>query len=95
MTGYDTLEVLAEINDESPAEIEEIVNSDYPNESCFRHQTIPTSAQAGVFKFSPGHRKRVMKFVQEVKQVLNTHQKEHESMASTGKKEKSCNFSRC
>ena len=84
VTGYDTLEVIAEINDESLAEIEEIVNSDFPNESCFRHQAIPTSAQAGVFKFSPGHRKRIVKFVQEVKQVLNTRQKEHESVASAG-----------
>ena len=51
-TGYDTLDVLAEINDESLAEIEEIVNNEYPNESCFRHQPIPTCfLSSNAFKF--------------------------------------------
>ena len=60
-TGYDTLEVLTEINNESLAEIEEIVNNEYPNKSCFRHQPIPTclSSSSNVFKFQPGHRKRI------------------------------------
>ena len=41
-TGYDTLDVLAEINDESLAEIEEIVNNEY---SCFRHQPMVTKKE--------------------------------------------------
>ena len=42
-TGYDTLDVLADINIESLAVIKEIVNHDHPNETCFRHQHVPMS----------------------------------------------------
>ena len=71
-TGYDTLDVLAEINNESIAEIEEIINSDYPNATCFRHQPVPMSvASLPVFKFSPGHRKRILKFVEEIKRLIS------------------------
>ena len=42
-TGYDTLDVLADINMELLAEIEEIINRDHPNETCFRHQHVPMS----------------------------------------------------
>ena len=56
-TGYNTLDVLAEINDEF---LSEIVNNEYPNESYFRHQPIPTcSLSSNVFKFQPGHCKRI------------------------------------
>ena len=76
-TGYDTLDVLAEINNESIAEIEEIINSDYPNETCFRHQPVPMSvASLPVFKFSPGHRKRILKFVEEIKRLISARQKD-------------------
>lgn len=73
-TGYDTLSVLAEMNDESLAEIEDIINKEYPNESCFRHQAIPTHflPSSNIFKFQPGHRKRIKKFVEEVKQLLSS-----------------------
>ena len=39
-TGCDTLDVPADINDESLAEIEEIVKNEYPNESCTSHQYV-------------------------------------------------------
>ena len=38
--GYDTLDVLTDINDESLAKIEEIVNNEYPNESYTSHQYV-------------------------------------------------------
>ena len=75
-TGYDTLDVLAEINNESLIEIERIINSEYPNEICFRHQPVPTAAAPTVLKFSPGHRKRIMNFVEEIKDLINTRQKD-------------------
>ena len=68
-TGYDTLDVIAEMNDEALAEIEEIMNNEYSGDACFRNQSSQSSSSAGVFKFQPGHRKRIKKFVEEVQEA--------------------------
>ena len=72
-TGYNTLDVLAEINDESLAEIEEIVNNEYPNESCFRHQPIPICFYHQMrSSFNLVIVKESKKIVDEAKQLVGT-----------------------
>lgn len=73
-TGYDTLDVIAEINDEALAEIEEIMNNEYLGDACFRNQSIHINTSASVFKFQPGHLKRIKKFVEEVQELLSAKQ---------------------
>ena len=87
--SYDTLDVLADINDESLAEIEDVVTNEYPNETCFRYQPIPTylpSPSSNVFKFQPGHCKRIRKFVDEVKQLVSICAKERQLQSTRTKR---------
>ena len=73
--GYDTLDVISEIDDSeqsgnSLSEIEELINSEYPGESRFQRDRSSASS----FRFAPGHRRRIVKFVHEIAEHLHTKQ---------------------
>lgn len=88
-TGYDTLDVIAQINDEALAEIEKIINSDYSEDfsedTCFTNQATHATSSASIFKFQPGHRKRIKMFVEEV-QALVSARKASRGTGGTGKR---------
>lgn len=65
--GYDTLAVIADMDvSDQPGnsldEIEQFITSAYPNNPKYYRDTTAT----GPFKFPPGHRKRICKFVAEI-----------------------------
>lgn len=72
--GYDTLEVISELDvsdkpGNSLEEIEEFITKEHPDDSQFSRACSATSAPTCTFKLPPGHRKRVQKFVEDVKSM--------------------------
>ena len=67
--GFDTLEVIADMDvscepGNSLQLIEEFIHNEHPLDPRFVHGTTT----ANTFKFPPGHRQSIVKFVQQVKQ---------------------------
>ena len=68
--GFDTLAVIADMDTSSePGNslqvIEEFISNEHPNDPKFTRGTMAT----GMFKFPPGHRHTITKFVKDVKQL--------------------------
>ena len=66
-TGYDTLDVIAELDNDGLEEIEAIINSDFVGDDRFVNIATGNRSE---FKFQPGHRKRIQKFIEEVKNLV-------------------------
>lgn len=65
--GYDTLEVIADIDEGSLQEIEQFISESYPSDPKY----LPNACLTGHgLKFPPGHRKRILKFVEETKNSI-------------------------
>ena len=62
-SGYDTLQAVSTIGDENLQEIEEFINSEYPQDERFISNSFATST-----KFLPGHKRLIMDFVENTKQ---------------------------
>ena len=85
-TGYDTLDVIAELTDESISEIERIITNDFIGDDRFINQATGNRADASQFKFQPGHQKRIKKFIEEAKCLVK--QKANECLRNKGQKRK-------
>lgn len=59
-TGYDTIEVLREINDQKLTDIEEFINRHFPKNDKYIHPDFDTCM------FPPGHRTRITQVVKEI-----------------------------
>lgn len=60
--GYDTLEVIADLDEDSLQEIEQFISENYPHDP--KYLPNATSCLTGL-RFPPGHRKRILIFVEE------------------------------
>ena len=83
-TGYDTLEVIAELTSKDLTEIEMIINNDFVGDDRFVNQAVGNSSGMSLFKFQPGHRKRIELFIEEAKSLV----KEKKSQAKEDTKHK-------
>ena len=72
--GYDTLELIADVDDDCLQEIEQFISEQYPNDPKYTPTTIPIHTP---FKFPPGHRKRIQKFVEEIKKEIVRKSRNH------------------
>ena len=66
-TGFDTLKVISEIDtsmDNDLLEIEQFITVECKGNSCFK----PGFGVTGHFKFLPGHRRRIVNFINSLKQ---------------------------
>ena len=61
VSGYDTLKVISEMESDDLLEIEQHISNECKCDSRFD----AGFSVSGIFKFLPGHRKRIMKFVTE------------------------------
>ena len=59
-TGYDTLEVIREINEQKVNDIEEFINKHFPKNDKYIHPDFDTCM------FPPGHRTRITQVVKEI-----------------------------
>ena len=68
-TGYDTLDVIADLTDEDISEVEAIIRKDFVGDERFLNHATGNLNTSGMwqFKFQPGHRKRIQKFIEEAK----------------------------
>ena len=66
-TGYDTLDVIADLTNEDITEIEAIIKHDFVGNDRFVNHATGNTSDMSLFKFQPGHRKRIQKFIKEAK----------------------------
>ena len=85
-TGYDTLDVIAELTDETISEIEKIITTDFPGDDRFLNRVTGNRVDTSQFKFQPGHRKRMHMFIEEAKYLVK--QKTDESLRNKSQKRK-------
>ena len=69
-TGYDTLDVIADLTNEDITEIEAIIKHDFVGDDRFVNHATGNTSDISLFKFQPGHRKRIQKFIEEAMHVF-------------------------
>lgn len=74
-TGYDTLDVIADLTDKDITEIEAIIKDDFVGDDRFVNHATGNASDMSLFKFQPGHRKRIHKFIEEAKYLVKEKQK--------------------
>ena len=67
--GYDTLELIADLDEGSIQEIEQFISENYPHDPKYLPNTA-SSCLTGL-RFPPGHRKRILMFVEETKKTIS------------------------
>ena len=66
-TGYDKLDVIADLTNENITEIEAIIKHDFVGNDRFVNHSTGNTSDMSLFKFQSGHRKRIQKFIEEAK----------------------------
>ena len=66
--GYDTLEVIADLDEDSLQEIEQFISENYPHDP--KYLPNATSSCLTGLRFPPGHRKRILMFVEQTKKSI-------------------------
>ena len=66
--GYDTLEIIADLDEDSLQEIEQFISENYPHDP--KYLPNATSSCLTGLRFPPGHRKRILIFVEETKKSI-------------------------
>ena len=84
--GYDTLEVIADVDDDCLQEIEQFISEQYPNDPKYTPTKIPIHTP---FKFPPGHRKRIQKFVGRMKEIVRSRKRQIRPSFQKPKRKKS------
>ena len=79
--GYDTIDVIKDINDNKLDDLEEFINNNFPKNQKYIHPDF------NICKIPPGHRMRIAKFVQEIS-CKNTSRKRLQSTFADSKTSK-------
>lgn len=88
-TGYDTLDVIADLTNEDITEIEAIIKNDFVGDDRFLNHATGNTSDMSQFKFQPGHRKRILKFIEEAKYLVKEKTKKaNDSSKHRGQKRK-------
>ena len=88
-TGYDSLDVIADLTNERITEIEAIIQDDFVGDDRFVNHATGNTLGTSLFKFQPGHRKRIQKFIEEAKYLVKEKTRnEYESLKRKGQKRK-------
>ena len=66
-TGYDTLDVIADLTNEDITKIEAIIKHNFVGYGWFVNYATGNISDISLFKFQPGHRKRIQKLIEETK----------------------------